>query len=91
MSKAAEARTTGGNTNIDYNLRVKLGFPDGNLNIDGSTSQELNDPSLLRYIIEILAMLHDQYFYYLSEAERKYLSPTELKNKIEALKLYAEY
>lgn len=91
MSKAAEARTTGGNTNIDYNLRVKLGFPNGNLNIDGSSSQELNDPSLLRYIIEILEMLYSQYFDQLSSSERKLLSPTSLKNKIDELRLYAQY
>jgi hypothetical protein len=91
MSKAAEARTTGGNTNIDYNLRVKLGFPDGNLNIDGSKVQELTDNGLLRYIIEIFEMLYSQYFDKLNNSELKRLDKTGLLNKINALRLYAEY
>lgn len=91
MSKAAEARTTGGNTNIDYNLRVKLGFPDGNLNIDGSKVQELTDNGLLRDIIEILEMLYSQYFDQLNNSELKRLDKTGLLNKINALRLCAEY
>lgn len=91
MAKATEVRTMGGNTNIDYNLRTKLGFPNGNLNIDGNTSQELTSNGLLRYIIEILEMLYNQYFSQLSSSELERLNLDSLNDKITNLRLYAQY
>lgn len=52
MNKAAEARTTGGNTNIDYNLRVELGFPKGNINISNDNKIELERDTILALLIE---------------------------------------
>ena len=52
----AEVRTTGGNTNIDYNLRVKLGFPDANINIDSDNRVELTRDTVLALLIEGLGL-----------------------------------
>lgn len=65
MSKAAEARTTGGNYNIDYNLRVELGFPDGNINIDKDDKIELSDESILANLcLGLSTFIIDHYGHY---------------------------
>ena len=54
----AEVRTTGGNTNIDYNLRVKLGFPDANINVDNNNKIELQENSILALICEAIELIN---------------------------------
>lgn len=52
----AEARTTGGNYNIDFALRTKLGFPNANINIDSDDKVELSRDSMLALLIEGLGL-----------------------------------
>lgn len=56
MAQATEVKTTGGNTNIDYNLRVKLGFPNGNINIDSNDRVELTQDTVLALLIDGLGL-----------------------------------